>query len=790
MSEVILKLKSRIIQVQLLFPFLGVCTVSAVFLCDVENEDFTRIQFESKEDIHASGLALVMSHGETSAKTLTIHLYVSDMTSGLLHCFNLQGQLVRSQKIEMNSFLTRNPVSSFHPIRDETIEEYPNKVGSDDGTTTPNVALGKLFVTDDNLIISVSHNHLYFIEPKKMELLFWNDEFHKIRNAKLISNYVFLWSSTKVHVLSLTQVLPYAEQLFRAGISLAFERWIQYCLLSIGWNENESDSEINQTVAKHFRFLFHLKGSWDEENPFNKFISLRVPFDVSTPEEILDESSKSHLWKPLQKLLAVFAESAENQPSQLCSKELAGIQDFYSAMNLNALPSSDGTNLGLLQVMLNLEALSLEMNLFNLYKELSDISCNNEIQILNERILLFLKGQQTLAFDYISFLGNSPDEMTKSPNLRIFSTFVDQDEVMDWFGDFGTSKAKLFQDALLADLVLLLIPFLSPDARDEILTGFQQTFHGFCMWLLTSTFYNLGEKFPYEFQLKSLFNTCSNTLQFSYAKDMLCSIYRDLVHSDIQPLYTSLHHIISIFFFITDEEQVGSPKKEILLTLLISCFPCKHWTKKEIEAKLTTLCQKNGVLFQMFQEASLFYHRETQLCRCGIPLNSSQPTPTSDPGISSILVTAKEVVLELLLQKHYHSLTLDPGMEPSLPQSFLFKFSMKTNLLEQFLNEFSHNLSDGMLMEILVRVSSCAFLGKIQMTKSRLKSLLWKREYILEHKRCESCGESLVLPEDFTSLSMDCIGICLLNNSSSLEAFRKTVELTPGLNAPGTFSLA
>lgn len=765
-----------------LFPYLAVCTVSAVFLCDIENEDFIRIQTSGKQDIQASGVALFLSDAGVGTNSVAVHLYVSEMSSPLLHCYTLQGQLIQTKKIEMDSFLTRSPVQVFDPVGAGSV------VKKDNEASATNVTLGKLLLNDDNLLISVSHNHVYFIEPKGKKMILWTDEFQKIHNAKLISNYAFLWSGTKVHVLSLTHVSSYSEQLFASGVMDSFDRWIQHCLCSFGWKEDqEADHE---TVAKYFRAVMHDHSSWNEESEFYKAVAARVPFDVSRSAD--DKSPSSLIWKPFKELLVQF-DKPKALPTEvqtiMCSSQWEALQRFYSSIKSLSVPQAKSQPT-LTRVMLNIEKFDNQLNQLNLYDELKALSLK-DTQVMEEKIMEFLKVLMDEAVECLS----RPASLGLG-EFKFFGPFVDQELVLQWFESFEIPNSKVYHDAQLTDFLLVLIPLLSRDKAAKVMSGLNKKFSGFCLWLLTSTFYNFTLSSSYVLQLKSMFNYSPHFKP--HAKDILSSIYRDICHFNLEPIYNSLHHIIGILYFITDDEdevlqETVSSRREAIISLLISSFPFKHWPKTEIEEKLITLCHKNDMLFKMFKCACLDHQKGIQVCKCGIPIDCYempiQLLKKEEAANILIWKTTEGVILEILFQRHYPFIRHREILEKDITESFTYNFAMKSRLFEEFLAEFSHNLSDTFILELVLRVSSCALLEKVPWRKSMLKVLLRKREHILMNRTCETCGDPLQLPEDFKSISMDCIGAWILNNSKSSRGFQKLIEMHPPLNDPGNFSL-
>lgn len=266
-SKVILKLQTRVLQIDCSFPYLAVCTLAAVFLCDLEKEDFTRVQYTKNVDIRSTGLCLMILPERSSLRDLAkertipsakLILFIGEVGSGKLHCCNMEGSIQYSKKIAISGKVSKYSMPVFDPTKTplavtvaaqqangvEAEGNEDNMQDEDEDEEQVNISLGKMLCTDDGMIVSVSSDRLYVYDPYTLNVIAWNEEFKRINNFKIISNYAFIWAGSKLEVVAFSPFRSYAEQLYRAKLIGVLENWIVHTVYSLGWRQKAQPSRL------------------------------------------------------------------------------------------------------------------------------------------------------------------------------------------------------------------------------------------------------------------------------------------------------------------------------------------------------------------------------------------------------------------------------------------------------------------------------------------------------------------------------------------------------------------
>lgn len=313
------------LQIDCSFPYLAVCTLVAVFLCDLEKEDFTRVQCTKNTDIRSTGLCLMILPERSSLRDLAkertipsakLMLFIGEVGSGTIHCCNMEGSIQHSKRIAVSEKVSKYSMPLFDPTKAASIPQ--NGQGDEDEDEEPvSISLGKMLCTDDGMIVSVSSDRLYVYDPYTLNVIAWNEDFKRINNFKIISNYAFVWAGSKLDVVAFTPFRSYAEQLYRAKLLGVLESWIVHTVYSLGWrrllpallppllpaaDQQQAEEEGNamgncdqeknssslvcvkngdknqQKAVSNFRKMLFSEG--DEESEFTQFVADHVPFPI------------------------------------------------------------------------------------------------------------------------------------------------------------------------------------------------------------------------------------------------------------------------------------------------------------------------------------------------------------------------------------------------------------------------------------------------------------------------------------------------------------------------------
>ncbi|XP_035710885.1 uncharacterized protein LOC110854200 isoform X3 [Folsomia candida] len=301
-SRIILRLQSRILQIDCSFPYLAISTLAATFLCDLEKEDFTRIiqsdaNNSSKRDIKSAGLCFVPLEVQGGRE----HLLIGEVETGRIFRCGMDGGVISCQKVDLSPG-TRGPVGFFDPKKCDP----PRCPGTyQDFNYSPS----KMFPTEDGkFIISVSSNRIFLYDAKSCQILAWNEDFNRINSLKIVANYGLLWYGGKLQVFALTPFRSYGRQLFKAGLTSLLENWISYTLSLLGY-QGQTDAQNNNngnnyTAIKAFR---EMMSPIEEDDEFCIFVGNFVPFDLIDPEakkrKLEGESYDKKLRRGVKKLV-------------------------------------------------------------------------------------------------------------------------------------------------------------------------------------------------------------------------------------------------------------------------------------------------------------------------------------------------------------------------------------------------------------------------------------------------------------------------------------------------------
>ncbi|CAL8088840.1 unnamed protein product [Orchesella dallaii] len=328
-SKIILKLQTRVLQIDCSFPYLAICTLAAVFLCDLEKEDFTRVQAKKNTDIRSTGLCLMILPERSSLRDLCkermipsakLMLFIGEVGSGTVHCCGMEGNIQQSKKIMVSNKVSKYSMPMFDPTKATT----KARSSSENEDEECNISLGKMLKTDDGMIVSVSSNRLFVYDPYTLNVIAWNEEFNRINNFKIISNYAFIWAGNKLEVVAFTPFRSYGEQLFRAKLMGVLENWIVHAVYSLGWRKGSSSpngdsvvvangdcesgsdasvpkkeqDEVLEKAEWNFRKMMFSEG--EEENEFTQYVIRQLPFPLevaksSEVEPVPEEESSSSI---------------------------------------------------------------------------------------------------------------------------------------------------------------------------------------------------------------------------------------------------------------------------------------------------------------------------------------------------------------------------------------------------------------------------------------------------------------------------------------------------------------
>ncbi|CAG7706982.1 unnamed protein product [Allacma fusca] len=235
-SRVILQVQSRVLQLDCIFPFLAINTLAGVFLCDIENEDFTRIHSANKRSILATGICLSLT-AEQSEDFPPVSLYIAPQNSSTLLRYGTQGNLLQTLDFQ-NNYVCPGEVPLFDPKKGVSLN-----LSTDDSDCR--ISFGKLYSSDEGYLISASHHRIIFLDPVTSKVICWNDDFRRISTVKVVSNYLFLWEANRLHVVAISSFQTYGMQLITTGLTAVLENWVMHCLNAIGWTKQFQDTWEN-----------------------------------------------------------------------------------------------------------------------------------------------------------------------------------------------------------------------------------------------------------------------------------------------------------------------------------------------------------------------------------------------------------------------------------------------------------------------------------------------------------------------------------------------------------------
>ncbi|ODM95485.1 Galactosylgalactosylxylosylprotein 3-beta-glucuronosyltransferase S [Orchesella cincta] len=534
-SKIILKLQTRVLQIECSFPYLAICTLTAVFLCDLEKEDFTRIQHKKNTDIRSTGICLMILPERSSLRDLykermipsaKLMLFIGEVGCGTVHCCGMEGNIQQSKKIMLSNKVNKYSTPMFDPTKSTVttsqIEEEEDQV---------NISLGKMLCTDDGMIVSVSNNRLFVYDPYTLNVIVWNEEFNRINNFKIISNYAFIWAGNKLEVVAFTPFRTYGEQLFRAKLIGVLDNWIVHTVYSLGWRVTSSppngdcDSGISEasgpkpddTLEKaewNFRKMMFSEG--EEENEFTQYVIKQLPFPLEiaksddvvepVPEAevssiIMEECRKldKNVRSFLARVTAAFESASIVPPGVLASSSSDNHSNsdnrISSALSLVGKKQFSGQNehfhlfcqiyKGLLrfyedndvtlpQLDYKSSDLTLQHVLNSAQSFLIQPKLVNLIQEISE--ISEISRFEDIIIQLIVCLyaqqksATDTLELSKTNSLPFvcFTKFTQCPVVIQWFRELGISPANLFYDGVLADTLLLLLP-LCPKNDDDLM---------------------------------------------------------------------------------------------------------------------------------------------------------------------------------------------------------------------------------------------------------------------------------------------------------------------------------
>lgn len=919
-SKVILKLQSRVLQIDCCFPYLTVCTLAAVFLCDLEKEDFTRVQCTKNTDIRSTGLCLMILPERSSARDLArertipsakLILFIGEAGARTIHCCNMEGNIQHSKQVQVSTKVSKYSMPLFDPTK---AAEIVAKNGAERNTTTEedervNISLGKMLCTDDGMIVSVSSDRLYVYDPYTLNVIAWNEDFKRINNFKIISNYAFIWAGNKLEVVAFTAFRSYAEQLFRAKLIGVLENWIVHTVHSLGWRtpavpdggepsslpslmdstinpdvEDESPSSsigsncgattINENVEKavgNIKKMMLCEG--EEESEFTQFVIKQLPFPLiltrpaSSTESVHGEDPSTleleaikTLEKPVRRflkevhsalLLLPSLTPGDSSSSSTSDNHLPGTNNdhariatvlsyilkkcgqadyfqafsqvwkallvFYEEIDCT-LPQLDykKSELTLTHVLHAAQSFLSQPKLVNLQQEISDISETSRFEDVVVLMICCMYCQQDQFKKCASeLLSTKPTTATPVTAASVppasnnsftlcFTKFAQCPVVKQWFRELGTSPETLFYDGLLADTLLLLLPFVSsPGKTDAVLLTtcldsigiYDKLTKYFMTWLFLCRFIYKPKQVPYSPLLRSMLN---DQLFEKLAEEMFSTIYRDFRLSSFGNAAHYLHHFISALVLLSKSPGCGQPRN---VSVLLTCFPLMNWAREDIVTKIIAACHLNQALLGLYLKACLEDGNSLKLCACGIQAGYG----LLEDKISSWQRAIEEAIIKLLLEEYFKSSPYDDDEEEG-PCSYhepdgngndtqkrraemlVHMFAMRRGLLEPYFrsplaDEF---LSEELQAELIIRSGSCASL-KYYQCKEQNMSLLLKcyENHFLQNSKSPLVKSPRIPERDSRKTKPKNITKVLSNNQSHVrnDKVRKPPQVSDGLDA-------
>lgn len=801
-TKKILKLKSNVTQMDSYFPFLAISTSSAMYLCDLEKEDFTRVKNKNR-DIKTRGFCFVpVKNNVSGAKKEKLKLLIVEEGSNcILHC-STEGFILDQNDIEQTENENNNQCTMsclFDPR-----QESPEFVKSS-STVSEKPYLRKLFCSEDgSTLISISTTDISLLDSETYKVRMRMNQLGDLKRLKFVSNYGFLWHGDEIEVWAFTNFWSYGQQLFDGELHSILNRWVAHLLNCIGWKQDCNDSETksgNESAAQLFRSLMQ---NCDEENPFFAYLCSITPFDL-IPSNHNEETDSTD--QKLQRSVISFitdltaVNNTEVKEWETMQITLQCLYRFYIQLGCDFTPCT-GNELTLHAALSSLHTFLMQLQVSNMCQGIDAVENGLKLKQMLENIL-----SQYLGFcanEALKGIDVSQNNVLHELILSDFSSMSNfvkyNQEATDWFNLIGISSQQVYCDVLLADLATLLVPILGTSTvlkclePFESLNGENLSIVMFFTWLVTNSVLQHETAYsPYGTLVRTLRN---DQLFPQVAQDVIRSVYRDILKADISGPSNCLHHFISAFHLLSlDKSMEDRKRKDLGLSLLISCCPLS--IPEEIVRKVSSLCKKNHILLNLFKLSVRRKNGQSfQLCPCGVQklitnTSYSEVKVASNPMQSAI----EHGVLKALMEKY------DQKSENG-HTNLAYKFASETGLMNFF---FSNSelvntiLSDQVQIEIILRSGSCSLLNKFQFTTTRCNNLVEQLVYFNEELKNVHAGATLIcsickccdlqLEDGFKSLSWDCVGLWILNAFHKWDQRLQLISNSSVLNARGIFSL-
>ncbi|XP_035710884.1 uncharacterized protein LOC110854200 isoform X2 [Folsomia candida] len=794
-SRIILRLQSRILQIDCSFPYLAISTLAATFLCDLEKEDFTRIiqsdaNNSSKRDIKSAGLCFVPLEVQGGRE----HLLIGEVETGRIFRCGMDGGVISCQKVDLSPG-TRGPVGFFDPKKCDP----PRCPGTyQDFNYSPS----KMFPTEDGkFIISVSSNRIFLYDAKSCQILAWNEDFNRINSLKIVANYGLLWYGGKLQVFALTPFRSYGRQLFKAGLTSLLENWISYTLSLLGY-QGQTDAQNNNngnnyTAIKAFR---EMMSPIEEDDEFCIFVGNFVPFDLIDPEakkrKLEGESYDKKLRRGVKKLVDSVKSTETDKNINFSTKirtMLTAVTEFYMEMFpfLGTNNNKDGkiSSLTLLRVLAS-------THLFLKQREVTTLKQDLAKYYLEESVISGVCGP---ILKCVQSGGGSLDKSENDNDISEFCNFLHLAKnllVQKYFKDLGISPEMVAQDALVADVTVLLLPLIS----DKVLyANYMASFEPvlskmFFTWVVILTFFeDKTHLLPFSGMLRAI----QNPQVFDKLVDQIVSsVYREVIFPrgdetsvQIQAVNYFPHFVTFALLYAKCGEiskLVGAPRS--MSSLVLNLFPLKRSVKEDLVQKIIQLSSLNPVLFKMLYKGCLEDGRSLRLCGCGIQGGFGTLEGIVPPFQRAI----EEGVLHVLVGQYFERGDVLPSIK--MP---IHLFAMRRCLILPYLQSSVCDdiLPDHVKLLMLSRSRVCSGLEHISFNLENLQVIrdaVTKRKkdkFASEKEACSSCRKELLSNNSaFEGISMDCVGVWMIENSESIEKFMEILEKL-GLNSRGEFSL-